>query len=244
MDSCRYDTYVRAATPNLDRIGTAERRFSFASWTSPSHFTYLMGQVPHTSPTRVFASEVYKNEYSKWIERLGVQKLSFKTFVPHLCLPKVLKEIGYRTVARVSMPVLNGLAGYSRFFDDYHLMENHCDFNGMLADIHFDDSEPSFYFLNLGETHYPYMLKDADLPHISGVHGVIKRMDDTLVHGGDGGVEESEPKFFSLEAMRDLHEQQIRCVEYIDELFAVLLERASRYDTHFIITADHGELVG
>ncbi len=243
MDSLRFDSFQRAATPNMDRVGAVEKRYSFASWTSPSHFTFLMGQVPHTNPTRVFASEVYKNEYAKWIDRLDIPKLSFKTFVPHLSLPKVLKEHGYRTVARVSMPVLNGLAGYNRFFDDYHLMENHADFKGMLSDLEFDDSEPTFYFLNLGETHYPYMLEDADLPHISGVHGVVKRMDEALVHGGDTLVE-SETKFFSKDAMAELHAQQVKCVEYLDELFEVLLERGSRYDTHFIITADHGELFG
>ena len=26
MDSCRYDSFVAARTPNIDRIGTAERR--------------------------------------------------------------------------------------------------------------------------------------------------------------------------------------------------------------------------
>jgi len=193
--------------------------------------------------SRVFASEVYKTEYAKWIDRLGIPKLSFKSFVPHLSLPKVLKEHGYRTVARVSMPVLNGLAGYNRFFDDYYLMENHCDFQGMLADLEFDAAEPTFYVLNLGETHYPYMLDDAALPHISGVHGVMKRMDDALVHSSDS-LTETETKFFSKQAMADLHAQQVRCVEYVDELFAVLFDRASRHDTHFIITADHGELFG
>ena len=26
MDSCRYDSYVRAKTPNIDRLGEVERR--------------------------------------------------------------------------------------------------------------------------------------------------------------------------------------------------------------------------
>ena len=59
MDSCRYDSFAAADHPNLDRLGPAERRYSYASWTSPSHQTFLMGQVPHTSPKGVFASEVF-----------------------------------------------------------------------------------------------------------------------------------------------------------------------------------------
>src|SRR3546814_6674606 len=78
------------------------------------------------------------------------------------------------------MPVLNPLSHLNRHFDDYKLMANHNDFAGMIKEIEFDEDEPSFHFLNLGETHYPYMLDPGTLPHISGVHGVFKRMDDSL----------------------------------------------------------------
>jgi hypothetical protein len=50
FDSCRWDAFTAARTPNLDRIGTAEKRYSYASWTSPRHYTFLMGMVPHLSP--------------------------------------------------------------------------------------------------------------------------------------------------------------------------------------------------
>ena len=241
MDSCRYDSYVRAATPNMDRIGKAQLRYSFASWTSPSHYTFLMGQTPHTSPRRVFASEVYKDEFRKWVERLGIPNLSFKSFIPHLSLPRVLKDLRYVTTARVSMPVLNGLAGLNRSFDDYRLMEDHNDFAGMVREIDFAGSVPRFFFLNLGETHYPYMLKDADLPRISGLHGVAKGMDDLIARSAD--APEEEPRFFSREMMQDLHAQQVRCVEYIDGLIGELFAKSPR-NTYFIITSDHGELFG
>lgn len=241
MDSCRYDSYVAANTPNMDLIGKAEQRFSFASWTSPSHQTLLMGQVPHDSPKRIFASEVYKNEFARWVGRLGLPNLSFKTFVPHLSLPKVLQDHGYKTVGRVSMPVLNPLAGFNRFFDDYQLMESHNDFAGMVSQITFHARRPTFYFLNLGETHYPYMLKGSELPRISGVHGIFKGMDDMLERGGDA-VEQPE-EFFTHKVLKELHEQQSRCVEHIDGLLGELYRKAPA-NTHFIITADHGELFG
>lgn len=241
MDSCRYDSYARAKTPNMDRIGEAQLRFSFASWTSPSHYTFLMGQTPHTSPRRVFASEVYKEEFRKWVDRLGVPNLSFKSFVPYLSLPRVLKDLGYATTARVSMPVLNALAGLNRSFDDYRLMENHNDFAGMVKDIDLSARLPRFYFLNLGETHYPYMLKDTDLPRISGLHGVAKGMDDLITRSAD--TPDEEPRFFSREMMHDLHAQQVRCVEHVDGLVGELFAK-SPPNTYFIITADHGELFG
>jgi arylsulfatase A-like enzyme len=236
MDSCRYDSFTAAATPNIDSIGAVDRRFSYASWTSPSHYVFLMGLMPHASPQHVFASEVYKTEFVKWVDRLGVSDLSFKTFIPHLSLPKVLKDAGYRTVGRVSMPVLNQYTTMSTHFDDYKLMSNHNDFSGMVDEIEFRDDEPTLYFLNLGETHYPYMLKDA--PIISGVHGVFKRLDE-----GESGMSDQATEFFKADQMDMLRNQQIRCVEHIDGLMGKLIEKSPE-NTYFIVTADHGELFG
>ncbi|MDF1669252.1 MAG: sulfatase-like hydrolase/transferase [Roseovarius sp.] len=241
MDSCRYDSYVRAKTPNMDRIAPGHQRWSYASWTAPSHHSIFMGQVAHQSPKRELASEVYKKEFAKWVDRLDVPDLSFTSFVPELSLAKVLSTHGYRTTGRVSMPVLNPFTGFKRFFDDYKLMSNHNDFAGMVDEIEFSDSQPCYHFMNLGETHYPYMLKDDSLPIISGVHGVVKGMDAAIAHSGDLPAENDE--FFSQEDMTSLHEQQVRCVEYIDELLGTLIEKAPK-DTHFIVTSDHGECFG
>jgi hypothetical protein len=154
MDSCRYDSFMRADTPNIDRIGSVSKRYSYASWTAPSHYAFLMGIMPHGSPRHVFASEVYKEEFALWSERTGLSDIAFRDFLPELSLPKVLGQLGYRTVARVSMPVLNQYTILNNFFDDYRLMDNHNDFAGMIEEIYFEPSRPTFYMLNLGETHF------------------------------------------------------------------------------------------
>lgn len=239
MDSCRYDSYNAAATPNMDKLGIAERRYSYASWTSPSHYALLMGMIPHTNPKGVFASEVYKQEFVKWVDRLGIADLSFKTFVPYLSLPKVLQDLGYQTIARVSMPVLNQFTVINQYFDDYALMPHHNDFASMVRDVEFVDDELRFYFFNLGETHYPYMLNGDDLPHISGVHGVFKEMDEVLLTKATSPAS----KFFDLAEMQRLHKQQVNCVEYVDKLMGELFAKCPP-NTHIIVTADHGELFG
>lgn len=236
MDSCRYDSYRDAKTPNMDALAEGEMRYTFASWTSPSHYTFLMGMVPHVSPKGVFASEVYKKDFAKWVERTGIEGLSFKTFVPELSLPHVLQKHGYRTEARVSLPVLNPYTHLNKGFDEYKLMGNHNDFAGMVEEIEFDEDEPVFHFLNLGETHYPYMLDGDDLPHISGVHGVFKNLDNDLNAS-------TSNKFFEEEEMKMLHRQQIKTVEYVDGVLGTLIEKAP-VNTHFIITGDHGECFG
>lgn len=248
LDSCRYDSFVSAHTPNFDRVGAAEQRWSYASWTAPSHYSYLMGLVPHQSPQGVYASEVYKEDFTAWMKRLDIPDLGFKSFIPQLSLPKLLKDYGYRCVGRVSMPVLNAFTLISKFFDDYKLMPHHNDFAGMVDEIEFTPERPTFYFLNLGETHYPYMLKGSDLPHISGVHGAAKALaagEDSggrVVANGNGKGSDGA-NFFDADKLQFLHAQQIRCVEYVDQVFARLLEKAPP-DTYFLIMADHGEAFG
>ncbi|MCU0968089.1 MAG: sulfatase-like hydrolase/transferase [Rubrivivax sp.] len=236
MDSCRWDSFQAAATPNIDRLGVAQRRYAYASWTAPSHHAFAMGLMPHTSPRDVFASEVYKDEYAQWRERTGHGGIEFKAFLPDLSLPKVLRTLGYRTVARVSMPVLNQSTLISRDFDDYKLMPTHNEFHRMVDEMEFPDGEPHYYFLNLGETHYPYMLDGSRLPRISGVHGALKAMDDPA-------VATSNPTGFDPGQMEMLRLQQIKCVEYLDGQIGRLMA-ATPPNTHFIVTADHGELFG
>jgi arylsulfatase A-like enzyme len=237
MDSCRYDTMMSAQRPNIDRLGAIEKRYSYASWTAPSHYAFTMGMLPHSSPRNVFASEVYKEEFQQWKTRTGAGDLSFKDFLPDISLPKVLSKLGYYTVAKVSMPVLNKFTLISRDFDEYKLMPHHNDFASMVEEMEFPDDEPRYYFLNLGETHYPYMLSAQNLPHISGVHGALKSMGNE--GKGAGKVDES----FSDEQLRELHAQQVRCVEYLDGLIGKLMDKAPE-NTYFIVTADHGELFG
>src|SRR5690606_12783263 len=137
---------------------TVVRRYSYASWTAPALYAFLMGLLPHSSPAGVIATKVYEQEFVRWNSRLGVDVLDFPRLLPQLSLPRLLRELGYSTVARVSLPVLNESTLISRYFDDYRLMDCHHDFAGMIMSNDFKQDQPNFFFYNLGETHYPYML--------------------------------------------------------------------------------------
>jgi arylsulfatase A-like enzyme len=244
FDSCRFDTFNAARTPNIDRLGAAEQRYSYASWTVPSHAVYLMGVSPHTSPKGVFASEVYKKDFSNWSTRLNIPDISFRGFVPQLSLPAFLKQHGYRTNALVSLPVLNQTTGLNKHFDRYELMKAHNDFSAIIDALEFDGSQPSFYLLNIGETHYPYTIpgeKAEDLPIIHGVHGVFKHMDDGSEE--DQGVEKNSDDFFHMDRMMSLKDKQRSNVEYLDGLFEKLYAKIPA-NTHILVTSDHGELFG
>jgi hypothetical protein len=163
LDSCRYDTFMQAAPKTILKLGTPQRRWSYASWTAPSHYNLLTGLLPHTSPPHVYASEYYKEDFVAYNRRLGTKEIEFGKMVPALWLPGFLRNtLGYTTHARVSLPVLNPKTGINKDFDSFELMEKHNDMRAMLPTLKFESGRPSFHMLNVGETHYPYAKPDED----------------------------------------------------------------------------------
>ena len=244
FDSCRYDSFVRARPRVMRKLGRVERRWSYASWTSPAHYALLMGLFPHTSPRHVFASQYYKREFLKFNERLGCRDFEFKSLVPKLYLPCFLQEtLGYRTHAMVSLPVLNPKTILNQGFDTYRLMPKHNDMRAMLREMRFSAEAPSFYLLNVGETHYPYALPEEppeQWPRLSGIHGVFRDLDGQMI---GGKLLRAGPKFFNPTQLEALRQRQIRAVKYLDTVMEELFDLVPK-NTYLTITADHGDLFG
>lgn len=243
LDSCRYDSFLAAQPKTMHKLGRVERRWSYASWTAPSHYNLLMGLMPHTSPRRVLASDYYAQEFLKFNQRLGTGSLEYKSFVPRLYLPVLLQRLGYRTHARVSLPVLNPATILNTGFDTYKLMDRHNDLRAMFDTMAFAEDAPSFYLLNTGETHYPYALPGEpqnEWPRIHGVHGVFQHLDELVV---GGKLRKTPAKPFDARKLRALRQRQIEAVRYLDGAIEELLDRLPR-NTYVTITSDHGELFG
>ncbi len=244
FDSCRFDSFISAKPKTIAKLGDVEKRWSYASWTAPSHYNFLMGLMPHSSPTNVYASEYYKKDFLKFADRLGQDQIEFKSLIPKLYLPSFLKEnLGYKTHAMVSLPVLNPRTVLNQGFDTFKLMPKHNDMRAMIREMTFSEEQPSFYLLNVGETHYPYALPDEppdQWPRISGVHGVFKHLDDAVV---GGKLTTSEEKFFDEQKMEELRQRQIKAVQYLDTVVEELFDVVPK-NTWITITADHGELFG
>lgn len=244
LDSLRYDSWTAAEPEALAALGTVQRRFSYASWTAPSHYNLLMGLLPHTSPQEVYASEYYKEDFLRYGERLGIEGMEFRRLLPSIFLPTYLRHtLGYRTHAMVSMPVLNPHTVVNRDFDSYELMPRHNDMAAMLDRLSFDPERPSFHLLNVGETHYPYAPPHEDpsrWPRISGVHGVFRRLDDPR---GDEQPGPDAPEFFDRQKLQELRGRQVEAVRYLDGVFPRLFDLLPP-NTWLIVTSDHGELFG
>ena len=243
FDSCRYDSFQSARPRTIRKLGKVERRWSYASWTAPSHYNLLMGLMPHTSPRHVYASEYYKKDFFKFNERLGAGGIEFKSFVPRLYLPVLLQKLGYRTNAMVSLPVLNPTTVLNCGFDSYRLMEKHNDMRAMVRQMRFPEDQPSFHLLNVGETHYPYALPDEpedEWPRVSGVHGVFKHLDEAIV---GGKLRRGREKMFDNRKLAKLRDRQIEAVKYLDGVVQELFDLVPK-NTYITITSDHGELFG
>jgi hypothetical protein len=245
LDSCRHDTFVEAAPRTLAKLGPVEKRYSYASWTAPSHYNLLTGLLPHTTPPHVYASEYYKEDFFNFNKRLGAKGIEFAKMVPALWFPGLLRNtLGYRTHARVSLPVLNERTGINRDFDSFKLMDKHNDMRSMLPTMQFGSDRPSFYLLNVGETHYPYATPDEDAsmwPRISGVNGVFKKMDEAV--DAQGKLVKDTLQFFDQDKLDQLRARQVNTVRYLDKVFEELFDLVPK-NTYVIVTADHGELFG
>lgn len=248
LDSCRYDSFMAAAPKIIPKLsqGKIEKRYSYASWTAPSHYNLLMGLLPHASPPHVFASEYYQNDFLAYNQRLGTEGIEFSKLLPSLWLPTLLRQtLGYTTHARVSLPVLNPRTPLNVDFDSFQLMDQHNDMAAMLNTLTFSSERPSFYLLNVGETHYPYARPDEDpstWPRLSGVHGVFQQLEK---HQEQQKMGASPPPlaFFDQERLDTLRQRQIQIVQYLDGVFAKLYDLVP-VNTWIIVTADHGELFG
>lgn len=243
FDSCRYDSFVAARPKIMRKLGRLERRWSWASWTAPSHYNLLMGLMPHSSPRNILATEYYRREFLKFNARLGLENIEFKSFLPRMYLPVVLRKLGFHTRAMVSMPVLNPATILNTGFDSWELMERHNDMRSMLPKLTFSEDAPAFWLLNVGETHYPYALpgeSPEEWPKISGVHGVFQHLDDLVV---GGKVPITRRGTFGAAKLKALRERQIEAVRYLDRVVEELFDLTPK-NTWVTITSDHGELFG
>jgi hypothetical protein len=243
FDSCRYDSFTAARPKTIRKLARVEKRWSWASWTAPSHYNLLMGLMPHTSPRNIFPTEYYQREFLKFNTRLGLEKLDFQSFLPRMYLPVLLRKLGYRTHAMVSMPVLNPATPLNTGFDSWELMPQHNDMRAMLRKLTFSEETPTFWLINAGETHYPYALPGEapeEWPKISGVHGVFRHLDD-LVAGGK--LPRTMRATFGARKLATLRGRQIDAVRYLDHVVEELFDIVPK-NTWITITSDHGELFG
>ena len=237
LDSCRYDSFAQANPKVMQKVGTLQRRWSYASWTAPAHYNILLGLLPHSNPRNVVASTVYQKELQTFSHRLNIPNIRFEEMLPRMWLPHYFRSLGYYTQALVSMPVLNPSTPIASDFDEYVLLHKHNDLEKACSLLRFSEDRPTFCLINTGETHYPYAPPEepeSQWPRIHGLHGVFRKLQKGDLF---------ENKIFNLERLEQLHRRQVRVIDSVDRAVEKLFDLLPP-NTFVTITADHGELFG
>ncbi len=225
LDSLRYDSWVAAEPETLAALGPVERRWSYATWTAPSHYNLLMGLLPHTSPPRSMhpstTSRTSCGTPSGWASKAW----SSNGYCRRSSCRRSCARSGTATHARVSMPVLNPKTIINRDFDSYEFMPTHNDMAAMLRRLNFDEAVPSFYLLNVGETHYPYARPDEDP---STGHGSPACMASSSTFD-DADDEQGAAEFFDQTKLAELQDGRSRRSRYLDGVIRRLFDRCPRH---------------
>lgn len=147
LDSVRYDTYVKAETPNMDAVNKPRRVYSFACWTIPSIFGYLMGFPPIGTGRYDFIP--------------GSKKYSWA--------PEYLTKRAYSTVllsTSAMMAKLNSITeGFFRKYWKHFINPVEKGTPALITTLErivvIDPQQPHFVFMLLMDTHHPYQWGDG-----------------------------------------------------------------------------------
>ena len=210
LDSVRADSISTDTCPNILRLCERgmnfSRAYSTANWTLPSHTSMLTGLLPsgHGAVRKEFMAYHPTSDY----------------------LPNKLRKMGYWCQAVVRMNWLHQKFGLGFAFDQFDQLS--------LADaaelfsICQPKQEPFFLFINVGDTHSPYVCPTAP-----------DRIGDSEDHSAynHGRIKLDQSYFAKLRQQQDI------CLGYVDSCLPTLVEKLPN-NTRYLITSDHGELFG
>jgi hypothetical protein len=225
-DSCRWDTFARAATPVLDSLTAALPAFAQATFTYAAHLAMLQGILPHAYDRLPFY-----NRYVRQLIRIrhrptkNPSLISFPGDTPDIVT-------GFRRCSYYTLCL-----GAMEWFHHPHLRDPFEDF--VHTGIHttrqielFRDhtsrtSRPFFALLNFGETHDPYRFS-------------LKRVWPSRI----SRARYREPASCEFDHLG--WNRQIRCCEYLDQRLGdlVVYLRTQVRPTVVVVCGDHGECFG
>lgn len=237
-DSCRYDAFLKARTPNLDRYGAARRAWAMATYTLPSHVAMFQGFLPHAA-----TAEPLYNRFHRQLWRISHRNLEnapLVTFLkPTSSIPAGFRSRGYFTAGSAAMdwfqdaPVLRD--GFDWFRVPGTMARRQNEELSRAIETH-AAGRPCFAFVNYGETHSPF--RHEDMPKES--TDVDERFRRRRLYNQAGVLRDDWS--FDEEAFG----RQVACAEFLDSRTGELLElfRRRGRPTTVVLCADHGECFG
>lgn len=227
LDSCRYDTFQAASTPNLDAIGPVHRAMAPGNFTYASHAAMFMGFTPGVAER---AEPLLNPKFGKIFKITGAafpsKGTEFLTVRGHNVIDG-LKRSGYTAIGAGAAgwfdpDTLTGdnlARDFDRFFfpgDVYSLRRQLAFLFGELDRL---SGQKVFCFLNLGETHVPYWHEGAPW----------SKDNPCVPFGTHNDADECRRR-------------QRACLEWVDAELKPLLDRFAHANT--LVCADHGDAWG
>tara|TARA_B100000575_G_scaffold293440_1_gene304848 strand:+ start:828 stop:1697 length:870 start_codon:yes stop_codon:yes gene_type:complete len=229
LDSCRFDSFEAARTPNFDALGTVYKAKAPGNFTFASHSAMFVGFTPGI-PGR---NEPWVNpKFGKIFKIVGGGYPSKGTEFMTLKGRNVvhgLRAQGYTTIGTGSAgwfddstPTAQSLV---QDFEHYWFagncwsLEKQLEFvNGHLNAL---DGQRAFVFMNIGETHVPYWHEGADWD---------REWNPCRPFGPDTNDAD------------ECRRRQVACLEWVDQTLSPLLQRFEHANT--LVCADHGDAWG
>ena len=230
LDSCRYDSFHRSATPVMDRVGPLHRAMAPSHFTFGSHSAIFKGFLPSVRDARPLLNsklaKLFRLAHAGWP---GKEREEFQLQGPSII--EGFRRQGYRTIGSGAVGWFDPATEtgrcltdeFERFFypgSTWQLAEQLAWVAAQRRDV--PPNQPLLVFLNVGETHVPYW------------------------HAGALWDREDNPcvpfQRSSHERRRTCRRRQRACLEYVDALLAPLLEDFR--DATIVLTADHGDCWG
>ncbi len=256
LDSCRFDTYQKASTPNLDLIDEVQAAETYANYTLPAHVCFFEGHLPRVM------NENEENPYYTQKKHLWrvTTALETRRDIGVLLHAHTLQE-GYRKREfqirgfggvwyfhdKESLLLKDYQEGEFRCFEDHSYWDSGLKLNprpkGVLPFSHVDEIAESvskehnwFIFINALATHRPYNIGPVD----KGLGEMLE-----YVYQFRGGRQDPTIKFNYENCGRHLHQLQVEALEYIDKQFGLLLEKLPNHKPMIVVVCgDHGESFG
>ena len=228
IDTLRADQARAAATPNLDRIaatgGAVDRAWSAGTWTVPSMVSMFTG-----SPIRRHGWDLPAGHIGKY------------PVVPATpLLAEVLRDAGFRTSALVGNPYLTRALGFDRGFDHWARVSDKSMLRHITKDIkpHLSGAQRQFIYLHLMGPHSPLRpSREAIARH--------QLQPDRF--NSQRGLQIGAAKRNQEAGIQEAYRQGYRAVvEDTDKRLGEILNalKGLGEDTLYIVTSDHGELLG
>jgi len=224
LDSCRYDSFKEAHTPNIDRYGEARLTNAPAYFTLPSHVAMFRGNLPSNPKLKGYYNRrdfIMFRFGGNMLNPLHDRKVGIDFDASQVAdLPDGFRQAGYHTIGIGGVhwfhPAYKTGKCIYYFFEDYWYKEELVNVDNpeslkhqvaKIGELCAKDKRKKFVFLNVSVTHIPYVI------------------------GRKFGLKAGDRR------------SQVKGVEHFDEMFPQLIAKVPK-PVFVIITADHGDCFG